>query len=893
MRREYSEYTVDYISGCMSLRKPQKRSLKILADILDEIELAKDIDLDKALRDVHDMYPTCSNFERDFMSLTFALATGVGKTRLMGAFITYLYTQKGIKNFFVVAPNLTIYEKLKQDLGNPSSEKYVFRGIGCFKSMLPNLITGENYREKGMMGGFSDVTINVFNISKFNRELGRIRDLSEYLGSSYFNYLASRDDLVVLMDESHHYRADKGLAAINELKPVLGLELTATPQVEQGTKTVKFKNVVYEYPLSAAIKDGFTKTPYAMTRRDIADYNFTQDEIDKMMLSDGISNHERVKERLKDYAINNGVEPVKPFVLVVCKDTKHAEQVKAHISSSDFFDGKYADKTIILHSNQRGAEKDENVQLLLDVEKFTNPIEIVIHVNILKEGWDVNNLYTIIPLRTAASQTLREQTIGRGLRLPYGQRTGNRDVDALVITAHDKFEKIIAEANKPDSLLKAGNIIFAEDIEKSESVVVKPAYQEAVQQSLFDLGHFVAENETLSSDERQVLVKAAEQASKKLIDNYRVVGRENLPKVITSSIVEEVVGGEDIAEIVKRRTDFSDIMRRFLGEEIDKQREIIESGTMSIPQIKITRDNKAVYYFEHFTLDTTDFVYFPIPNDILLKNLVESGDVEVVKGKGLDFNALNPMKTIVEEISKRPEVDYDACCDLLYDLITTLFDAFAKKFTSDEIKNIVMCNKRSIADKIYDQMNKHFKCSEPNIVEEISGVSMYIYEPSYMRKIGEEPISVYTTIPDGDVPKCLFNGFKKALHPIYKFDSAPEKRFAIVCEQNEEVIKWLRPAAKQFNLFYGNGQRYEPDFVVETSDTMYLVEIKGEDKLNDENNLLKKQRAVRYCQVASVYASGHGLKQWKHLYIPSQQVQTNSSFTMLAQRFDVTQENEE
>lgn len=893
MRREYSEYTVDYISGCMSLRKPQKRSLKILADILDEIELAKDIDLDKALRDVHDMYPTCSNFERDFMSLTFALATGVGKTRLMGAFITYLYTQKGIKNFFVVAPNLTIYEKLKQDLGNPSSEKYVFRGIGCFKSVLPNLITGENYREKGMMGGFSDVTINIFNISKFNRELGKIRNLSEYLGTSYFNYLASRDDLVVLMDESHHYRADKGLAAINELKPVLGLELTATPQVEQGTKTVKFKNVVYEYPLSAAIKDGFTKTPYAMTRRDISDYNFTQDEIDKMMLSDGISNHERVKERLKDYAINNGVEPVKPFVLVVCKDTKHAEQVKAYISSSDFFDGKYADKTIILHSNQRGAEKDENVQLLLDVEKFTNPIEIVIHVNILKEGWDVNNLYTIIPLRTAASQTLREQTIGRGLRLPYGQRTGNRDVDALVITAHDKFEKIIAEANKPDSLLKAGNIIFAEDIEKSESVVVKPAYQEAVQQSLFDLGHFVAENETLSSDERQVLVKAAEQASKKLIDNYRVVGRENLPKVITNSIVEEVVGGEDIAEIVKRRTDFSDIMRRFLGEEIDKQREIIESGTMSIPQIKITRDNKAVYYFEHFTLDTTDFVYFPIPNDILLKNLVESGDVEVVKGKGLDFNALNPMKTIVEEISKRPEVDYDACCDLLYDLITTLFDAFAKKFTSDEIKNIVMCNKHSIADKIYDQMKKHFKCSEPNIVEEISGVSMYIYEPSYMRKIGEEPISVYTTIPDGDVPKCLFNGFKKALHPIYKFDSAPEKRFAIVCEQSKEVIKWLRPAAKQFNLFYGNGQRYEPDFVVETSDTMYLVEIKGEDKLNDENNLLKKQRAVRYCQVASVYASGHGLKQWKHLYIPSQQVQTNSSFTMLAQRFDVTQENEE
>jgi len=892
-RIEYPEYTVDYISGCMSLRKPQKRSLKILDDILDEVELKKDIDLDETLRTVHGLYPTCSNFERDFMSLTFALATGVGKTRLMGAFITYLYTQKGIKNFFVVTPNLTIYEKLKEDLGNPSSPKYVFKGIGCFRLLPPNLITGENYRERGRMGGFSEVTINVFNIAKFNNELGRIRDLSEYLGGSYFSYLSSRQDLVILMDESHHYRADKGLAAINELKPVLGLELTATPQVETGTKAVKFKNVVYEYPLSAAIKDGFTKTPYAMTRRDISDYNFSQEEMDRMMLADGIANHERVKERLKNYAVNNGVEPVKPFVLVVCKDTAHAEQVKEYISSPDFYDGKYANKTIILHSNQKGSEKDDNVQLLLDVERYDNPVEIVIHVNILKEGWDVNNLYTIIPLRTAASQTLREQTIGRGLRLPYGQRTGNRDVDSLIITAHDKFEKIIEEANKPDSLLKAGNIIFAEDIEHTEAVAVPPTYQNAVQQSLDDFGAFINTSENLSSEETQAIVKATQAASKILVNTYRTIGRENLPNVSTNALVEEVVGGEDIADIVKRRTDFSDIIKRFIGEEIDKQRNIIENGTMSIPQIKITRDNNSVYYFEHFTLDTTEFNYFPIPNDILLKNLVDSGEVEVVKGKGLDFNALNPMKVIVDEISKKPEVDYDACSDLLYDLITNLFDALSQKFTSDEIKNIVMCNKRSIADKIYGQMKKHFKSSEPTIVEEISGVSLRIYEPSYMRKIGEEPVSVYTTIPDGDVPKCLFNGFKKALHPMYKFDSAPEKRFAIVCEQSFEVEKWLRPAPQQFNLYYGNSQRYEPDFVVETSDTMYLVEVKGEDKINDESNLLKKERAIKYCQVASVYTSAHNLKPWKYLYIPSQQIQTNTSFAMLAQRFVARDENVE
>lgn len=135
----------------------------------------------------------------------------------------------------------------------------------------------------------------------------------------------------------------------------------------------------------------------------------------------------------------------------------------------------------------------------------------------------------------------------------------------------------------------------------------------------------------------------------------------------------------------------------------------------------------------------------------------------------------------------------------------------------------------------------------------------------------------------------MFTGFKKALHPIYKFDSAPERRFSIVCETDPEVQKWLRPAPKQFNLFYDGNRRYEPDFVVETSDTMYLVEIKGEDRLNDEDNLHKKQRAVRYCQVANVYCEGNGLKTWKYLYIPSQQVQTTSSFNMLAQRFEVAE----
>lgn len=659
MRTLYPEYDVNYISGCMSLRPPQKRSLKILDDILDELELTKTQDLEHAIQVVHDLFPTCSNFERDFMSLTFALATGVGKTRLMGAFITYLYTQKDIKNFFVVAPNLTIYEKLKKDLGDPSSEKYVFRGIGCFSQLQPNLITGENYAEKGLMGGFSDVTINVFNISKFNRELGKIRNLSEYLGASYFDFLASRDDLVIIMDESHHYRADKGMAAINELKPVLGLELTATPQVETSTKTVKFKNVVYEYPLSSAIRDGYTKIPFAMTRRDIDVYNFDKDDLDKMMLSDGVKHHERVKVALQYYAANSGKMPVKPFVLVVCQNTEHAENTLQYITSNEFFNGRYKDKTIIVHSNQKGSEREENVQKLLAVENYNNTVEIVIHVNILKEGWDVNNLYTIIPLRTAASQTLREQTIGRGLRLPYGKRTDNQDADMLVITAHDKFQQIIDEANKPDSLLKRGNIIYAEDTQTLESVSIEPNYKTMIQQSLFDLGANL-QAEGFDAQEVNAIAEVVKVAADALIENYRIVGKEGLKSIKTENIVQKATEAVDLGELVARRKDFTDIVRRFTGEELNKQRKIIESGTMPIPQIKVTQDLKTNYGFEPFALDFTDFAcYVPILNEIEYRNLVKSNEVKVVKGAMLDFKASNPLKVLVNELRVKPEIDYD------------------------------------------------------------------------------------------------------------------------------------------------------------------------------------------------------------------------------------------
>ena len=151
------------------------------------------------------------------------------------------------------------------------------------------------------------------------------------------------------------------------------------------------------------------------------------------------------------------------------------------IEDETFFEGRYKGKVIQVHSKQSGEERDETVEQLINVEKPDNPTEIVIHVNMLKEGWDVTNLYTIVPLRAANSKTLVEQSIGRGLRLPYGKRTGVGAVDRLTIVSHDKFQEIVDYANSPDSVIRGGlKVVYVSD-ERSKVVVAEPEIMQRIQ----------------------------------------------------------------------------------------------------------------------------------------------------------------------------------------------------------------------------------------------------------------------------------------------------------------------------------------------------------------------------------------------------------------------------
>ena len=585
------------INNRMSLRKPQEESLEILEKILNKITLTKDYNNDELLPIIHEIAGTCTDFERNFPSVCFSLATGVGKTRLMGAFMAYLYKEKNIKNFMVIAPNLTIYNKLIKDFGDTSYEKYVFKGIPEFYQA--NIITGENYKKNyESQMSFSDISINIFNISKINAETKggkepQIKRLSEYIGDSYFNYLASREDLVILMDESHHYRADRGMQVLNELNPVLGLELTATPQVEKGNRTIKFKNVVYEYSLAKAIRDGFVKVPYVATRKNFNPQNYRTDlDKDIVKLEDGIRLHENTKVALDIYARDNNVRKVKPFVLVVAKDTTHAEELLNIIKSDNFFDGYYSDKVIIVHSNQSGAEKDENIAQLVSLEDYDNKIEIVIHVNMLKEGWDVNNLYTIVPLRTSASSTLTEQTIGRGLRLPYGKITGNEVVDKLTIVSHDKYDEIIREANKETSIVKQENVIDIEELDISEPkevITVVTNIETEIEKEQEEVTQKLNWYEDRKSVDTYVKAEAKKQIYMAVFEDsakYDATSVENINKEDVKNIVIQNLNKANDGDQIKI-DGFNDDVVQKVEEIFEEIKNTIYNKTIEIPRITI------------------------------------------------------------------------------------------------------------------------------------------------------------------------------------------------------------------------------------------------------------------------------------------------------------------
>ncbi|MCA1564404.1 MAG: DEAD/DEAH box helicase family protein [Acidobacteria bacterium] len=887
-------HLVNSIAGRLSLRPPQRRSLEILDRITEIVPPRKGVDLEAALAAVHSEFPTVTDFEREFPSLCFALATGVGKTRLMGAFISYLHLAHGLNNFFVLAPNLTIYNKLIADF-MPNTRKYVFKGIAEFATDAPAIITGDNYEQSA--GTLFDMMlrckINIFNISKINSEVRggrspRIKRLSEYIGESYFDYLAGMDDLVILMDESHRYRASAGVRAINELKPVMGLELTATPFVETSRGAVPFKNVILDYPLGKAMADGFVKEPAVVTRKNFNPAGMAVDELEKLKLEDGVRLHERVKVDLTTYARETGDEIVKPFLLVIARDTTHASGLKQHIQSDDFFDGRYKEKVLQVDSSRTGAEEDKMVEDLLKVEHTDDPTEIVIHVNMLKEGWDVTNLYTIVPLRAANARILIEQSIGRGLRLPYGKRTGVTSVDRLNIIAHDKFQEIIEEANKPDSQIRLQKVIL--DTEQLEQTVTVISQSQLATKLGIQTAHSANTSAPLVPANQAPVFQTPEEQKVARI-TYDVIRKfENRPQTLPS--VSFLHKPEVQAEILKEvRAQYRPAQMEFesvskqpnIADVVARTSELVIEQTIDIPRILVVPKGIVQSGFRPFTLELGTLNY-PAPSDELWIQFLRTGEQEVLGLGEEGGEESRPEDYIVSGLVDFDDVSYDDHADLLYDLAGQAVQHFRGYLSEDDARRTLRMHQREIARYIHAQMQEHFWEEAVDYEVVISKGFTELKPSAYTASATEPPLDYRVAPPDkSNMAKYLFGGFQRCLYPLQKFQSDPERKLAVILER--ESLKWFRPAKGQFQIYYKRGAEhpeYQPDFVAETGKLIYMLEPKAANQMTDAEVIAKCDAAVKWCKQASQHALTYGGKPWKYLLIPHVAIAGNMTLENLA-----------
>lgn len=904
---------VNSISGRLSLRTPQRHSLEILQRVMEIAQPHKNGDVSEALSVIRSEFSAVEDFERSFPSLCFALATGVGKTRLMGAFIAYLHLEHGIRHFFVLAPNLTIYNKLIADF-TPNTSKYVFQGIAEFAVKSPALVTGDNFEQKPQTLDLferDDVVVNVFNIAKFNtrsKDARRAWRLSEFLGQSYFEYLAELDDLVLIMDEAHRYRADSSMQSIEDLKPVLGLELTATPQIESGKSPSRFKNVIFDYPLANAMRDGYVKEPAVATRANFNPSTMTPAALERLKLEDGIRVHEAAKVDLDVYAQQNNTRKVKPFMLVIASDTQHADELVKLIEDDSFFEGQYRGSVIQVHSGQKGSEKDENVERLLAVERSDEPTEIVVHVNMLKEGWDVTNLYTIVPLRAADSRTLVEQSIGRGLRLPYGRRTGVPAVDRLTIVAHDRFQDIVDEAKKGGYSFSTVNI--GEDVPETpkQTVVVAPVVEtmlgithpveaskpgETTAAGTGDKESQVAQPEPkFKTPDEQVAAKLALEAIRKVTRDPKVVPG---PKALQSDHVQKQIVAEVTDKLNSGQlTMYPTIDEKKLVMVVREATAVYVTHTIAIPRVIVLPKGVVRAGFNEFTLDLSSFRLQPVSKEILVQHL--ASDTREVIGAlegGHDEERLEDY--VVRGLIDFDDVSYDEQADLLYNLAVQ-FIAHLRSYlkVDDEVRNVLLFHQRQISNLIHTQMQQH-TWEEASSYEAVVSHGFSEVRSQAFAASADESVRPFDTPINNksDIRKMLFGGFKKCLYPTQKFDSDPERRFAVVLEKDSSVIKWFKPGKGVFQIRYTGDNDYEPDFVVETETEKLLCEPKRADQMQDPVVLAKARAAATWCKHAGGHEKDNGGKVWRYLLIPHDAIADNMTIDGLAESYTLQAQEEE
>jgi len=740
-------------------------------------------------------------------------ATGVGKTYVLAGLVEYFAGRETpARNFLLLAPGRTIRDKSINNF-TPGHRKSL---TGAMKSR-PEVITADNFENQAthtVMEDNSKTKLYIFTVQALTSATGEgraTREFQETLNGSFYDWLARRDDLMILADEHHCYRGPAFSRTIADLKPSVVIGLTATP--DRRDESV----VVYRYPLAYAIRDQFVKIPVLVARKDDRNDDHTK-------LLDGVTLLKYKEQIAHAYCEENDLPIVNPVMLVIAKDTTEANAFRDILDSEQFDGGAWVGKTLLVHSNLTGDEKEKALADLDAVEDPDSPVRIIISVGMLKEGWDVKNVYVIASMRASVSDVLTEQTLGRGMRLPFGEYTGIQMLDTVEVLAHERYEELLRKREALNEKFVDYGVWMQTHVTKSGQTVAEKQVSDPAPAPVFP----TSESTIPVQDFDQVSAEAAAEAEKS-----KAQTREHQPLQDRAPIMLPYIEHIPVTVVVSLNQidDDADFVQLATGLAVEAAEEL-KRTLLKANGSKIT----GVAAEDHVKAASLD-----IPLEQTRNALVDA--VLDTPGVNRRISEVNAAKRIVNTIIET--MGDDAALHLSAYLITAmrrLSQMVAAKLSSVTRGGITYSDEVKL-----EPLAKVRKSSRPHQKERVE-----TFERS-----------------------TPYNGWKRNLYEYAWFDSAPEYVTAKAIDDSEDVLVWARIHRNDIPITWtSSGREYNPDLVVvEQIDGKrhnWLVEVKQNKELESEDVTAKRQAAITWSN--TITNSGQVDGPWSYLLLSEDDV---------------------
>ena len=633
-----------------------------------------------------------------------------------------------------------------------------------------------------------------------------------YLRGSELEYLAALEDIMVINDEAHHIHElkrngeieevewQKGLNAIAEKKGerFFQIDFSATPYDQRGSgKKVQkcfFPHIIVDFDLATAMRMGLVKTLLLDRRQELTElmnleYKAVRDERNKVCdLSDGQrlmlrAGLAKLKKLETEFTAVDGKK--NPKMLVICEDTS----VAPYVNQLMLDEGLAQDEVVTIDSNAKGEvseeEWKETKKKLFDIDKYRSP-KVIVSVLMLREGFDVNNICVLVPLRSSEAPILLEQIIGRGLRLMW------REPEYQSIKSDDR-KRVLQLHSQPKTYIDM------------LSIIEHPAFIQFYE-DLFAQGLAVEETgETGAAGSTGDLIKVG------LRENYEQFDFDW--PIIVREAEEELEDVEIDIAMLQPFTAFPlEMLRRFLAQD----------GETFISQEAISKTQFGRYKVTANLFTATSY------NEYLQK---------LLRTITLRFDRVSSHREMPVPNLQINESQTIAAVDRY--IRTRLFEQTFNPFNGSDWK--ILLSKDAIVTKhIIEEMARAIFNLQNNIMTTDAQVVHTLFSSVAEIKMRESySIETHKTIYERQGFPSHGGGLEKAFIDFLDKDGEVE-RFLKISENMHPfaVIYYMRKD--------GLMATYHPDFIVATHDKVYLIETKGNDKLFDKNVRQKQTAAVEW-----------------------------------------------